>query len=77
MKLFLLTLAITFFTLLGIALLLSYCRRKAQNSKHSLTGMYHRNGGTACCSSGANITAPKCLPENTFVSKEKASPITN
>ncbi len=54
MKLFLLTLVITFCTLLGVTLFFSYCKRRAQNSKHGLTGMCHRSGDTACCSSSRN-----------------------
>ncbi len=50
---FLFTLGITFSLLLVTVILISYCKRRQNRTRHGLTGMCHESGGTmcGCCSS--------------------------
>ena len=48
MKLVLLLCAITFVVFISSAVLISFCKRRTRNSKHSLTGMCHEDGGCMC-----------------------------
>lgn len=50
MKLFLITVLISFVTILGVAILITFCKKRPRNGKHQLTGMCHRSGGKVCCS---------------------------
>lgn len=48
-----LTVTITFLLILFTAVLISYCKRRQNRTRHGLTGMCHQSGGTMCsnCSS--------------------------
>jgi hypothetical protein len=52
MKIFLLTLGISFVVLLVAGLVINFTKRRQQKSPHGLTGMCHRTGGVACGSCG-------------------------
>lgn len=50
---FIVTLLFTFCGFVVTALLISYCKRRQNRTRHGLTGMCHKSGGTMCgsCSS--------------------------
>ncbi len=47
--------AITFFLILFIAVLISFCKRRQNRTRHGLTGMCHRDGGTMCNTCGSQL----------------------
>lgn len=53
MKIFFIVLGITFVMILLSATLINIAKTRQRNSKHQLTGMCHKTGGTTCstCSS--------------------------
>ncbi len=45
------TTAVVAFIIFAVAVItINYCKARANNSKHELTGMCHRSGGVSCCS---------------------------
>ncbi len=58
MKTFILLMMFTFPLLLIMAFMINFCRRRLRGSKHSLTGMCHKDGGTMCCSCSARPQPP-------------------
>lgn len=45
------TTAVVAFVIFAIAVVtINFCKKRANNSKHELTGMCHRSGGVSCCS---------------------------
>ncbi len=59
MRFFLFNFGVSFLTIAGIGLFINFCRRRLQNTKHGLTGMCHKDGGTMCCSCSANMVKRK------------------
>jgi len=61
MTAFLTTLAFTLVLFIGAALIFNYCKRRTARSKHPLSGMCQKDGGTMCCScaSAAQSMIPK------------------
>jgi uncharacterized membrane protein affecting hemolysin expression len=55
MKIFLLTLGISFVVILLAGLLINFTKRRQQKSPHGLTGMCHKSGGVACGSCGERV----------------------
>jgi len=47
--------AITFISILLVALLINYCRRRLRKTPHGLTGSCHQTGGHMCAGC-ANLT---------------------
>ncbi len=58
MKTFILILMFTFPILLITAFVINFCRRPLRGSKHPLTGMCHKDGGTMCCSCSDRVQPP-------------------
>ena len=52
---FILTFSLTFGLLLAALFTLSYCKRRQSKTRHGLSGMCHKTGGTMCASCGDNL----------------------
>lgn len=52
------TLLLTFVFLAGAVFCINFCKTRALNDKHQLTGMCHKSGGVSCC--GAKYAADAC-----------------
>ena len=50
MKILLLTLIITFLTIIMVAWLINFCRKRLAKTPHGLSGMCHQKGGKVCSS---------------------------
>lgn len=61
MTAFLTTLGFTLVLFIGAALIFNYCKRRTARSRHPLSGMCQKDGGTMCCScsSAAQAMIPK------------------
>ncbi|WP_228854392.1 hypothetical protein [Desulfomarina profundi] len=60
---FLILLAIAFSLVLTTALIISFCKRRQNRTRHGLTGMCHQSGGTMCESCDSQLRN-KPLPKN-------------
>lgn len=56
MQNYLFMLAITFTVVVSAALVVNFCKGRARNTKHGLTGMCHKSGGTMCACSASKLT---------------------
>jgi hypothetical protein len=54
---FLTTLAFTLVLFIGAALVFNYCKRRTARSRHPLSGMCQKDGGTMCCSCSSAVQA--------------------
>ncbi len=62
-----LILILTFSLILFTAVLISYCKRRQNKTKHGLTGMCHQSGGTMCSSCSSKIqNRPKGTKEENY-----------
>ncbi len=61
---FLVLLTTAFFLILATALIISFCKRKQNRTRHGLTGMCHRSGGTMCGSCTSQLQNKSSLPKN-------------
>jgi len=52
---FILTFSLTFGLLLAAIFTLSYCKRRQNKTRHGLSGMCHKTGGTMCASCGDKL----------------------
>ena len=55
MKLFLLTLTLTFPLFILAAAVVNFCKRRLGKTRHGLTGMCHETGDTMCCSCAPSL----------------------
>ncbi len=55
MATFFTTLGLTAVLFIGAALLFNYCKRRTSRSKHPLSTMCHKDGGTMCCSCSSTV----------------------
>jgi hypothetical protein len=55
MATFITTAVVTFIMFAVAVLIINYCKARATNGKHGLTGMCHRSGSASCCSGIQNI----------------------
>jgi hypothetical protein len=49
------TLIATFLIFAVAVFIINYCKKRAENNRHGLTGMCHCSGGASCCSGSKNI----------------------
>lgn len=49
------TLAITFCLILVTAVLINFCKKRQNRSRHGLTGMCHQSGGAMCSSCNSQL----------------------
>jgi hypothetical protein len=52
---FLILLATAFVLILATALIISFCKRKQNRTRHGLTGMCHQSGGSMCGSCASQM----------------------
>jgi hypothetical protein len=52
---YLITLSCTFFLFVAAALVVNFCKQRTARTKHPLSGMCHKDGGTMCCSCGSAL----------------------
>lgn len=57
MSFFFTTLAFTLVLFIGAALVFNYCKRRTARSRHPLSGMCQKDGGTMCCSCSSAVKA--------------------
>ncbi|WP_457575512.1 hypothetical protein [Desulfomarina sp.] len=68
---FLILLTTAFCLILTTALVISFCKRRQNRTRHGLTGMCHQSGGAMCGSCASQMqnkpsekTIPSLLPRN-------------
>ena len=59
---FILTFSLTFGLLLAAIFTLSYCKRRQNKTRHGLSGMCHKTGGTMCASCGDKLLSDAKKP---------------
>lgn len=56
MTTFITTAIVTFLIFTVAVITINYCKKRAENNKHELTGMCHCSGGASCCSGIKDIS---------------------